>query len=166
VIDTLTARVLLIIVLLIGQGGLGVWFGSVEDNAPMEHLMEDDMTTDNVDHLGREVIVTGTVVGTDPVRIRVSGPEDTVELIVDGLESSVSVDADVQIRGRLIEPQTVQVDEAIVVPKWGPWYAWTVSLLAGLWVLVRIGRQWHASVVTLSVRPRDRTETGVEERDG
>ncbi len=166
VIDTRATRVLAILLLIAGQWGLGIWFATSDRESTVDRLTEAEQVDATNDLNGRSVIVTGTVVGTDPVAISLSGSGKTGDLIIRGLETPVSVGTHVQASGRLVGPRTFVVREAIVVPKWGLWYAWTISFLAGVWVLIRVGRQWQGSLDTLSIKPREETVTGRDRERG
>lgn len=164
-IDTAPARVVVVAVLLVGQAGLLIGFGSVERHASMDRLTNADLV-DGSDPTGRTVIVTGTIVEFNPIQLRLNGPGESVTLTVSELNTPVSVDDRVQIRGRMTGPRTIRADRAIVVPEWGLWYTWTISFLAGLWVFARIIRQWQVDPNTLSIVPRTWSEIDNRSDDG
>ena len=61
----------------------------------------------------------------------------------------------VRVFGTLTDPRTIQSQYAFVVPPSGHWSAWSVSFLAGLWVLARLIAQWTVDVSRLRFYRRD-----------
>ena len=96
------------------------------------------------DYLGERVVVGGRVVATDPLRLRVAGPEGTEATVtVTGRPCCPATGDVVTAYGVLTAPETVRALNAVVVPAWGRPYAYVVSALAGLWTLARIVRHWR-----------------------
>jgi len=66
----------------------------------------------------------------------------------------VGVGDRVRVKGEIVATRTVRASEAFAVPRWGLWYASSVSFLAGLWVLWRLVHQWRVDFGTLVLVPR------------
>ena len=48
--------------------------------------------------------------------------------------------------------------EVVVRPAWAFQYLYVVSLVGGLWVLVRFLRGWRLNLATFAFEPRDRRD--------
>lgn len=146
-------RVVAVWVILFALFGLAVWYGSVPASATMGRFPNaGDLTDDPSDLHGHRVLVTGEIVDTDPVRLRASTASGAVTLHVDGLERTVRPGQRLQVFGVLEEDERLRAINAVEVE--GRPYAWSISFLAGLWVLARIGRQWRIDYDRLTLRPR------------
>lgn len=152
-------RGLVVLALLGGLFGLGVWFGSLPYDPASGALPGVDLLAKDYDRFeGHEVDVGGRVVSTDPVVI-VAEPDAGGELrltVVD-LDESVRVreGVDLRVYGVAEADHTVRALNAYTVSPIGLWYAWSVSFLAGLWVLGRIGRYWRVDWRTVTLVRRD-----------
>jgi hypothetical protein len=128
---------------LAAQVGLLVWAGTMPV-APGAHVYptEYDLATDYDRFLGQRAEVSGEVVATDPLVVRrVDGSVD-VRLTVRGTDVAAERGDRIRAFG-VVEPNhTVRATTAYAVPQGRQRYAWTVSFLAGLWVLARIVRHW------------------------
>lgn len=153
VIDSPRMRVALLALLVVSQAGLLVWFG-IDD----QRLSVRELADAGDDPVGETVVVTGTVVDTNPVRVRIDGMPGSESVTVQGVDRRVSVRDHVQVRGYVTGHRAVRAERAIVVPWWGQWYAWSISLLAGLWVLGRVVRQWTFDSKSLSFVLRTQDE--------
>jgi hypothetical protein len=157
-LTTVVFRGIAVCLILAGQVGLAVWFG-----ADTHRTTEPGVVTRGEllagglgDFVGRTVVITGTAVGVDPVRIELQDGAGDLTLTLSGLKTPVSVGDRVRVRGEVTAGGTVRVTRAFAVPQWGIRYVWSVSALAGLWVLVRLVRGWRVDTIP-SLVPVDQT---------
>jgi hypothetical protein len=151
------ARGLVVVALLAGLVGLGVWYGSLPpDPAVGDYPRSDHLAGEYDAHVGERVEVAGTVVATDPVVVETTSPGGTLRLRVTGLDRRVR-EGDALWVYAVVEPdRTVRVVDAVVVAPWRVDYMRGVSLLAGLWVLGRLLRDWRVDTSAWGLAPDDR----------
>lgn len=106
--------------------------------------------------VGREVLLTGTVVSTDPAVLEIARGGRVMRLVLRDLAASPAVGDRVQVHGTVRPGRVVEVIDAVVVPRSGLRYAWSVSFLAGLWVLGRLVRFWRIDPGRFAVVARSR----------
>jgi len=154
---TVRGRAITILGLLAVLFGLAVWYGSLGPAPELgaypnhEHLGQD-----YGQYLGAEVTVTGRVIATDPVTISADdGDGDTFQLTVTELALTPAEGEKLRVYGVAEPDHTIRAKNAFTVPQSGSWYAWSVSFLAGLWVLARIGRHWRLDLATGTLEPRE-----------
>lgn len=139
-----TARAVIAGALLALLVGLAVWYGSLAPNPAMgAYPGDDDLAADYDRYVGEHVTVGGRVVATDPVvmHARVDA-QTTLELTITDTPGGVAVGDHVRVFG-VVEPgATIRAIRVIAQPPTRVWYAYTVSFLAGLWVLGRLVRDW------------------------
>jgi len=103
-------------------------------------------------------MVSGPVVETDPVVIKVTSGPETRYMTVTDLPIPVEKGDVLRVRGTHVDRDRVRAATAIVTPSYGHTYTYAVSFAAGLWVLYRLGTYWrldrHQGVVRRS-RPAD-----------
>jgi hypothetical protein len=105
------------------------------------------------------VAVGGRIVDTDPVVIDTwHDGEDLTRLTVVGLDPDVGVreGATLRVFGTVEPDRTLRAANAFVVPPIGRWYSWSISFLAGLWVLGRIVRRFRIDRVEWGLVRRER----------
>lgn len=162
---TLLLRALAVLALVLGQFGLLVWYGQgVEQIDRSDTVTRGDLLTPGETHVGKTVVVTGTVVSADPVRIAISGTDGTVHLTIVDLAVDVAVGDQLRVRGTMVRPGTVSSAAAFTVPRWELWYVWGISFVAGLWVLFRSLRTWTVDGDRLAIVPRDQGKHGRSRR--
>lgn len=170
-LETRAQRVIALPLLLGALVGLAVWFGTVPPNPELgyyptaDHLMVDDDS-----YVGEQVQVSGTVVETDPVEVFVEYASWDGEryrigsgrLRVTGAVGAVQEGQAVQIYGTVQPGGTIRATESVVVPVEDQLYMYTVSFLAGLWVLARLVRGWTVVPEQFAIRRRSRPIRVVE----
>lgn len=156
-LTTIRGRTIAILSLLALLGGLCVWYGALAPAPALgDHPDEDQLATDADRYLGAQVTVSGRVVATDPVTIRAEvGADETMHLTITDLASTPTVGAQFRVYGIVEDHRTVRARNAVAVPRWGHWYTWSVSFLAGLWVLARILRHWRLDPTDWTLQPRE-----------
>ena len=153
-----SVRFTVVVLLLIVLGGLLVWAGTLSAaDAPRDYPDEDEVGPDRSAHVGDRVVLSGTVVGTDPVVITVEyGTGQSFRATLPGVDRSASTDDRVTAFGRLEDPSTLVAERVIVRQPWELWYMYGVSFLGGLWVLLRTLRRWRFDAERLAFVPRER----------
>lgn len=157
-LDSPRGRFGALVVLLAVLAAMLVWYGTLGPApAQGDYPTQEDYAPDPTPYLGDRVVATGIVVSTDPVRIEVTyGVDGRTEYAVTGLDGTVAEGRGISVFGRLTDPGTIAADRAFTVPQSGLWYAWTISFLAGLWVLARIVRDWRLDRSSPGLVPRER----------
>jgi hypothetical protein len=162
----LSRRLVVVSLLLVALLGLCVWFGTL--GAVPEYGAypgTDDVGPTPEPYLEQSVTVDGLVVDTAPVRIRIDyGFDRSRIIVVTNLVNDIQLEHGDTLRvfGTLTDEETVRAANAFTVPAWGSSYTYSVSALAGLWVLARLLGQWRldpaAGLVRRSspLRPLDR----------
>lgn len=153
-----SVRFTVVVLLLIVLGGLSVWAGTLSAaDAPRDYPDEDEVGPDRSAHVGDRVVLSGTVVGTDPVVITVEyGTGQSFRATLPGVDRSASTGDRVTAFGELEDPSTLVVERVIVRQPWELWYMYGVSFLGGLWVLLRTLRRWRFDAERLAFVPRER----------
>lgn len=154
---TVWSRIIAVLTLVALLFGLAVWYGSL---APAPALgaypNQEELGTNYEQYLGERVTVGGRVVDTDPVTIRATyGAGDHIQMTVTDLDSTPTEGDSMRVYGVATPDQTIRAINAVAVPQWGRWYTWSVSFLAGLWVLVRLGRSWRLETADWTLTPRE-----------
>lgn len=136
-------RLFTIIVLLGALLGLFVWFGSL-DPSPEQHAYpsEDDLAAGYDAYVGEDVSVSGKVVETDPVVLQVDHETGTTEY---RLENAPDTERGQHVTAFVrVQPDGVlKVQNTIVRDPWERIYMYVISMIAALWVLSRMLRQWQ-----------------------
>jgi hypothetical protein len=152
--------------LLVALGGMLVYGGTISPDAGERHYPGDEEVAPSPGaYVGERVTVSGTAVGTDPLRIEVvSDTGETVTLAVRGTDAGATEGDHVSVFGTLQDDATVDAKRAIVREPWELRYMYVVSFLAGLWVLGRTLGHWRLDAGRLAFVPRDGSSSG-EGRD-
>lgn len=156
-VRTVYIRALAILGLLVVLGGLAAWYGSLGPAPGLgAYPSQEDLATDADRYLGTHVSVGGQVVTTDPVTIRAEyGAGETIRLTITDLAVTPAEGDHLRVYGVVEADRTIRAHNAFTVPQWGRWYTWSVSFLAGLWVLTRIIRYWRLDGTEWTLTPRD-----------
>lgn len=151
------SRALALMVLFGALVGLCVWYGSLgPDPAAWALPGEEELATDYDRYVGERVAVGGTVASVEPVVIVAGyGVDGELRLAVDGVPTdSVAVGDSLRVYGVARADGSIGALNAVAVPRWGYWYMYPASFLAGLWVLGRIVRHWRLEEWGLVPRAR------------
>lgn len=154
---TVRSRVAVVVGLVALLFGLAAWFGSLGPAPELgSYPSETHLAADYERYLGERVTVDGRVVDTAPVTIVAEyGAGGHVRLTITDLSMDVTEGERLRVHGVAERDYTVRAIDAISVPQSGRWYAWTVSFLAGLWVLGRLVRYWRLDTAEWTLRPRE-----------
>ena len=142
---SLGRRLPVVFLLLVALFGLCVWFGTVGPAPGLgAYPDESDVGPTPNPYVGGPVELSGTVVGTSPVQIRIEhGLNESRTLTITNLELNANQGETLRVYGTLVDTETVRAMNAFTVPPGGLRYTYTVSFIAGLWVLFRLTSQWR-----------------------
>lgn len=155
VIDSARTRILIIVLLLAGQAALFPLYAQQPVNEDAWVLSGASVAIESPDrHLGQRVTTGGIVVDPSPLVIRVETDTGTHRISITDSGLDPERGDKVRVYGVVTGDRTIRAIHAFVVPRRGLWYTWTVSFIAGLWVLTRLIRHWTIDLATLSFRPR------------
>lgn len=119
-----------------------VWSGAMPSDAET-YPSESEIVEHPDRYVGDEIVVDGPVVDTNPVVVAISGPDgESGQFTVTGISKTVEHGDELRVYGVLTDSKSIHSFEAIVISPWELRYAWVISFLAGLWVLVRFARHW------------------------
>lgn len=147
-----SGRAVVVILLLAVMFGLMVGYGTLTPAPSLgAYPSEDDLAANYDGHIGQPVQVLGTVVETDPVVIATQydyyaageAYGGTLTLTVTDVTATVSQGQVVQVYGVARPDHTVTARTVVTVPVANFVYMYGISMLAGLWVLVRLARDWR-----------------------
>lgn len=135
----------LVLALLLALAVSLVAFGTVDpDPSTNTFPRNDEVVADPGAHVGDRVAVGGTVVGTDPVVVRLENGVGVHDVAVAGLERpAVSTGDRLSAFGTLSGTDAVEAERSIVRAPWELAYMYGVSFLGGLVVLGRLGLGWR-----------------------
>jgi hypothetical protein len=136
-------RVLMVVLLCGVYLALPVVFGAVPtSDDPVPNHNQFLSTPDR--YLGERIVLSGTVVDADPLRVKLAGPRGrpTVVTLTD-CRCRPDPGDHLNAYGVVTDERSIRSLGAVVVPPWGRPYAYSTSALAGLWVLVRLVRGWR-----------------------
>lgn len=149
-------RLVVVAVLLACLGGSLVAYGTLEPR-PDRGIYPDGpaVAADGERYVGERVLVSGPVVTREPTTIRLqSGDGETVRLVVDTAHDPAVGDG-LTVFGVLRPGGRLDARDAFVVDESGLTYTYSVSAVAGLWVLGRLVRGWRLDD-SLALVPRER----------
>lgn len=150
------ARAVLVLLVLGAQFGLLVWHGTLAPAPEVgDYPNSADLVADYDRYAGDRVAVSGAVVATGPVVVELRSGGDSRRLTVRELSVPVERGDRLRVYGVADPDGTVRAINAFTVPRWGLWYTYAVSFLAGLWVLARLGRHWTVDRTALGLAPRE-----------
>lgn len=136
--------------------GLLVWFGSLAPAPAVGAYPDDTNLGTNYDAwVGEKASLTGEVVETDPLTIVAEySAGERIRLRVTGTDLQPAPGDRLTVFGVVKPDRTLHVQTAYIVPSSGYTYMYTVSFIAGLWVLGRLVRTWRIDRQTWSLEPR------------
>jgi hypothetical protein len=124
--------------------GLCLWFGTLApDHTVGAYPDSTDVGVAPAEYVGTPVDVGGTVVSTAPVVVELDYGTGSRRVTVTGVSHPVSQGDTLRVFGTLTEPGVIRATNSFAVPPAGATYTYTVSFLAGLWVLGRLALGWR-----------------------
>lgn len=131
--------------------------GTIAPDPTVNHYPDqEDLGREYAAYQGEYVELDGTIVETDPIVIEADyAPDRTVALTITNVDEPVTVGQRLGVFGIARSDHTIEAHATVGVSRWETYYAWVVSLLAGLWVLARFVRGWRFDRSTASFEPRE-----------
>ncbi len=147
-----TVIVFLIIILV----SMFIWFGSLgPEPSNGAYPGKEELFEDYDDHVGEKVEVTGDVVDTDPLTIKIERLDEEMKLQVTGTDIQSEGGDKLQVFGVLHEDHSIRAENAVRLPLGNYIYMYAVSIVAAIWISIRIITRWRW----------DGKEHRIEERD-
>ncbi len=141
---TFKHRLAVVIILTVLLISLFVWYGSLKPEPDVHRYPRaEDLIKDEEKYVGQEVEVGGRVVSTTPLIIEIEHGDDTRELYITGADEEPNKNDRVTVFGTLEDENTIAASEIIVKPFINYFYMYAVSVVAALWILFRISRQFR-----------------------
>lgn len=150
-------RLRTVVLLLAVLFGLSVWYGTYGVAPELgAYPTEQVVGPTPGQFVGDSVTVSGTVVSTDPVEIRIAyrGTQRRTLTVTD-VDTAVERGDQLRVFGTLVDERTVQATRVVTVSPGEFLYAYVVSFLGGLWVLARFVTQWRLDATQGFVRRAD-----------
>lgn len=104
-------------------------------------------------HVGEQVKIERMVIDIDPVRIKYNSVLVTVPNAEAVVKTTTERGNHMVVVGRVDADQMLVVTEVYAQNPWKFHYVYSISLLAGIWVLVRSLRQWRLDIQNLTFQP-------------
>jgi hypothetical protein len=101
--------------------------------------------------LGGPVVTSGIVQETTPLVIKVETNQGKHQVRITDSGLSPDPGHKVRVYGILTESRKIQALNVFIVPQSGLWHTWTISFVAGLWVLFRLVRHWTVDISALCI---------------
>lgn len=136
-------RTFLVIVLVGILFGLCVWYGSLAPAPALGLYTAGEESSQSAVGGESSISMSGSVVSTDPVIIEVISTQRTRFFTITNVSTSVSKGDTLRVFGEKVDRDTVHATRVLVVHPYGYLYAYTASVLAGLWVAVRLWTYWQ-----------------------
>jgi hypothetical protein len=150
-------RVALLLALVVILGWALMAFGPVE-HAQGNAIRFQDTTgvvPDTGASTGREVVVSGPVIQTDPVIVGVSTSGIDRVTLTGMNDWEISVGDRMYAFGTLTGPESVKVSRANIDDPWEIRYVFAASIVGGLIVYGRLFRDWRFNMEDLCFVPRE-----------
>lgn len=114
-----------------------------------------EITTVPERYIGDHIVVSGFVQQTSPLVVQIQTHSQQYTITVTGERTFSATRGDiVRAFGVLETPHRARIIRGFVVSSENRLYARTISFIAGLWVLIRLVRQWRVDYSTLAFTPR------------
>lgn len=151
-LESRVGRLVGVAFLLIVLVGVCVGFGiqtAVTAGGPLPG--QDQLAYDYDAYVGDEAEVSGIVINTEPVVLAAEYQyfaegqryRGVLTITIRGVSEPVAEGDIMQVAGTVEEGQALTARNAVAVPNRNVWYMYTVSALAGFWVLGRLLAGWR-----------------------
>ena len=164
-------RLLLICLLATALVGLFVLHGALQPNPADNHFPGNSEVTSGQLDTGEYVVIAGEVsaIQENRVVIRLSGSDARVDL--GEIDGHAEVGDDVWVSGYLRETEEnadheIETDRTIVRAPWEIGYMYAISMLAGIWILIRFVRGWTFGTQSFGLIPKHDSERSGGDSDG
>ncbi|MFW6196139.1 MAG: hypothetical protein ACOC5D_02265 [Thermoplasmatota archaeon] len=137
-------RNLTIVVLLLILLTLFIWYGSLEPEPEKGNYLGSEELIKNYDnHIGEKADVTGEVVNTDPIEIKIEYGRQEKTLRVTGADEDVEKGDRLSVFGTVKQDYTIEAENSFSVPFLNYVYMYAISLVGASWIFIRIVKQWR-----------------------
>ena len=118
----------------------------------------DDLGERSEQLIGEQVELSGDVIETDPVRIRVEHDDGQSEFTITNAPD-VTEGQQLHLVGTLTAPDTIEADRdrSFTRDIWEVQYMYLISIVGATLVAARIGNEWRFNLRAFQFEPRDRT---------
>lgn len=162
-LHTANGRILIILLLLAGLAVLCPLYAQQPVSPELGQYPDDDEFGETPEqYIGDSVVTGGIVQQVSPLIIKIETTQGPREMTIVDTALRPEVGDKVRVFGTLTAAGTVRSLNAFAVPRTGRWYAWSISFLAGLWVLTRLVRHWTIDWTRIRFQRRD---TSISLRD-
>lgn len=155
--DTVLRRSLVLVGFLITLLILGVLHGAAPP-APDQGVPpgNDELVAEYEDYTGERVVVDGVVISLDPVMIKTTGSYgQSVMLRIDSATGRISTGDYLVVYGIVHPDNRIVSIETVHKPSVAYWLTRVLSLIAGVWVLIRALKYWAFDTDRLRFRRRE-----------
>ncbi|MFO8110070.1 MAG: hypothetical protein R6U17_06075 [Thermoplasmata archaeon] len=140
---SLRLRLMVIVISVLILLLLFVWHGSLEPDPDVNRYpKEKDIIGQPSTYIGEKVVVGGEVVSTNPLIMEIEWGDDTMELLITGVQEEPKEGDRLTVFGTLEEEHTVHASEHVVQPFMNYVYMYAVSFVAAAWVAYRMIKQF------------------------
>lgn len=150
------SRIIGVVLLLILLFALFVWHGSLPPNPEKgRYIGQKELLEEYENHVGKKVQISGDVIDTDPLVIRIRWARETMELIITGTNKEIALGDRLSVFGRVEENHEIKADNVVVRAFWRPLYLYGISSLAAVWVTIRTVKEWRFNRKNWEFEPRE-----------
>ena len=135
--------------------GLCVWYGTLgPDPAAWVFPRNGAVVADTASYVGERVLLSGQVVGVDPVVVSLAGTDEPVRFRLEGVDRPVALGVTIQAYGVLESERTLRALGVVTTRPGGLAYAAAASILGGTLALARLIRDWRIDRERWGLEPR------------
>lgn len=138
-------RVITILILLSLLLTMFIWYGTVEPDPTLNRFPGNKEVLDDPDaYIGMKVDIGGRVMELQPLVINIRYGHHTREIEVDGVDlDDISIGDTLSVFGVLEDENRITAQNTINRPSINVFYMYAVSVVAALWVSVRLYKGWR-----------------------
>lgn len=162
-LDSVKSRTIIVAILLVILLSLFIWYGSLSPAPEKDRFPGNDELVEDYDkYKGEKVEVGGEVIKTDPMMIEVESGDRTIELEITDLQERPDKGDRLTVFGTAGENNTVYSENALIRPSWRFVYMYGISIIAAVWIGLRLVGHWRFYRENLSFESRERPLTILE----
>lgn len=154
--DRLEVRLVAIAALLVVLFGLFVLAGTVQSSPDdRNYPSEADIAADGERYVGDRVVVSGTVIETDPLTVEAEPvPGEPIAFVIENTARTPEIGDSLTAYGTLRTGDRIRAIETVHTEPWERQYMYVVSFIGGLWVLGRLVNGWRFDRESTGLVPR------------
>ena len=155
-LHTANRRIFIILLLLTALAVLCPLYAQQPVNPELGVYPDDDEFGESPEqYIGDTVVIGGIVQQVSPLIIKIETTQGPREITIVDSALRPELGDKVRVFGILTAAGAVRSLNGFVVPQGGLWYTWSISFLAGLWVLTRLIRHWTVDWTQIQFQRRD-----------